>query len=183
MARPEVIGTRTIAEGHTFRIEELELEFSSGERRVYERLPAVGRQAVMVVALDGAEVILIREYQAGFHEYQLTLPRGSAVGSETLIQAANRELKEETGLGAEQIELLKRLNLAPSHMGFTINVMLARGLFDERLPASEPEVPEVVRWPLADIAALLARDDFCEARAIAALCLAQQHLDLEQPRA
>jgi ADP-ribose diphosphatase len=135
-------------------------------------MPGFGRPAVMVVAVsDDDEVLLIREYAAGFHENQLTLPKGAAEPGETLAEAADRELKEEVGFGARRIQWLKSLNLSPGHMGFTINVMLARDLYPQRMPADEPELPEVVPWPIARIDELVAREDFAEARALAALLL------------
>ena len=110
--KPTVLGQRTLARSRLFHIEELQLRFANGVERVYERLPATGHRAVIVVAVNAAqEVLLIREYAAGFHEYQLTLPKGSAEPGEALIEAANRELKEEAGHGARRIEELK----APSH--------------------------------------------------------------------
>ena len=177
MPTPTILRATTIARTRLFRIEELHLRFANGAERIYERLPAVGQPAVIVAALnDRDEVMLIREYAAGFHENQLTLPKGAAEPGETLEEAANRELKEEIGFGAGRIEALKKLNLAPGHMGFTITVMLARGLYPERLPADEPELPEVVPWPLARLEELLTSDDFAEARAVAALYLVQRRL-------
>jgi ADP-ribose diphosphatase len=179
---PEILSTRTIARSRLFRIEELELEFTNGARRTYERLPGFGLPAVMVVAINDAdEVLLIREYAAGFHENQLTLPKGAAEAGESLVEAANRELQEEVGFGARRIEFLKSLNLSPGHMGFTINVMLAQDLYPQKLPADEPEPPEVVPWPLARLDDLVARTDFAEARALAALYLLQLRLRRPEP--
>lgn len=181
MAVPRIKAVREVARTRFFRIEELDLVFANGVERTYERLPGVGKPAVMVVAVDEAdELVLIREYCAGFHEVQLTLVKGAAEGEESLEEAADRELREEAGLGARRIDFVKRLNLAPGHMGFTINVMLARDLYHAPLPADEPEPPEVVRWPLARLDELIAGDDFQEARAIAGLCLARRMLERER---
>jgi ADP-ribose diphosphatase len=175
---PEILSTKTIAKSRLFAIEELQLRFANGARRVYERLPGFGAPAVMVAAVNDAnEILLIREYAAGFHENQLTLPKGAAEAGESLEQAADRELKEEVGFGARRIDWLKSLNLSPGHMGFTINVMLARDLYPEKLPADEPEPPEVVPWPLARLDDLVGRADFAEARAIAALYLLRLRLE------
>ena len=174
MGVPRIKAVRQVARTRLFSIEELDLVFANGVERTYERLPGVGTPAVMVVALDDAdELVLIREYCAGFHEMQLTLVKGAAEGDESLEDAANRELREEAGLAARSMRFVKRLNLAPGHMGFTINVMLASDLYPSPLPADEPEPPEVVRWPLARFDELIAGEEFREARAIAALCLAR----------
>ncbi len=176
--RPRILARREVARSRLFRIEELDLRFSNGVERTYERLPSTGHRAVMVVALDDAgEILLIREYMAGFHAYQLTLPKGAADPGESLEDAANRELKEEAGFGARRIELLKELSVAPGHMGFTQTVALATDLYPERLPGDEPEPLDVLRWPLARIDALFQREDFSEARAIAALHLARLRLE------
>lgn len=180
MGVPDIKAVRTIARSRFFRIEELDLQFANGVERTYERLPGSGRAAVMVVALNAAdELVLIREYAAGFHEMQLTLVKGAVDDGESLEEAANRELKEEAGFGARRIEFIKKLNLAPGHMGFTINLLLARDLYPESLPGDEPEPPEVITWPLADLDALIGGDEFREARAIAGLFLVRQHLNNE----
>lgn len=178
MGVPEIKAVRQVAATRFFRIEELDLRFANGVERTYERLPGVGTPAVMVVAVNAHdELVLIREYCAGFHEIQLTLVKGAAEGTESLEEAANRELKEEAGFGARNIRFIKRLDLAPGHMGFTINVLLATDLYEASLPADEPEPPEVVTWPLARLDELIHGEDFREARAIAALCLARPYLN------
>ncbi len=170
MGVPELTAVRTVARTRLFRIEELDLRFGTGERRTYERLAGGGRAAIIVVAVNAeGELLLIREYAAGFHEMQLTLVKGASEQQESLEDAANRELKEEVGYGARDIQFVKTLTVAPGHMGFTINVMLARDLYPESLPGDEPEPPEVVPWPLSKIDELFAAQEFTEARAIAAL--------------
>ncbi|MEM7098743.1 MAG: ADP compounds hydrolase NudE [Pseudomonadota bacterium] len=177
MRLPQIREQKIIAESRFFKIEALDLQFSNGVERVYERLPAQGEQGVIVVAVNDAdEVMLIREYAAGFHEFQLTLPKGSADPGESLADAARRELAEEIGFTARNVEFVKNLTLAPGHMGFTINVMFARDLSEHQLPADEPEPPEVVPWPVADLDELISGDQFNEARAIAALTLCRGRL-------
>lgn len=182
MSVPEIKAIRTIARSRFFHIEELDLRFSNGVERTYERMPGSGRAAVIVVAVDeSGDLLLIREYAAGFHEMQLTLVKGAAEGEESLEEAANREMKEEIGFGARRLTFIKKLDLAPGHMGFTINVVLAQDLYPERLPGDEPEPPELVRWPLERLDELIEREEFREARAIAALYLVRQRLHTDRP--
>ena len=89
MAVPEIKAVRPLVTTRFFRVEELDLRFANGVERTYERLPGVGTAAVMVVAVNARnELLLIREYCAGFHEMQLTLVKGAAGLDEPLEDAA-----------------------------------------------------------------------------------------------
>ena len=177
MPLPKITAREILAESRFFKIEALHLLFSNGVRRVYERIPAQGPQGVIVVAVNAAgELMLIREYAAGFHEFQLTLPKGSAEPGEDLFTASRRELAEEIGFTAENVEFVKNLTLAPGHMGFTINVMFATDLSPKTLPADEPEPPELVLWPVDRLDELLHDEQFKEARALAAISLCRERI-------
>jgi ADP-ribose diphosphatase len=160
-----------------FKIEQMDLEFANGERRTYERIQGSGRQVVVIVPmLDADTVLLIREYAAGLHRYELGLPRGRVDPGETLLEGAQRELKEETGFGARELLILRTLSLAPTYMSQVAHVVLARDLFEERLPGDEPEEIEVVPWKIDELHQLLTLEEFSEGRAMAALFLAREWL-------
>ena len=164
-----------------YRMERLDLEFDNGERRRYERLHGRGHGAVIVVPLlDDDTVLLVREYAAGVHRYELGLVKGRIDAGETPLQAADRELKEEAGYGARSLQVLRSLSLAPSYMSQQTHMVLARDLYPERLPGDEPEELEVVPWKLARLHELILRDDFSEGRSIAALFIAREWLQHAQ---
>lgn len=160
-----------------YRMERLDLEFANGERRNYERLHGRGRGAVVVVPLlDDDTVLLVREYAAGVHRYELGLVRGRIDADESPEQAADRELQEEAGYGARSIKVLRSLSLAPSHMSQQTHLVIARDLYPQRLPGDEPEELEVLPWKLDALHELVLREDFSEGRAIAALFIAREWL-------
>ncbi len=174
---PVIHQRRMLHEGTRFPVEELELEFSNGVRRTYERVPGSGRGAVLVVPmLDDNTVLLLREYAAGLHVYELGLPKGRLDAGESALEGANRELKEEAGYGANRLRLLGKLSLAPSYMAHQISVVLAQDLYPERLPGDEPELPEVVPWKLDRLHELVQREDCTEGRSLAALFMARELL-------
>ncbi len=158
-------------------VEELDLEFSNGERRRYHRAPAIGHGAVIVLPLRDADTaLLIREYAAGTHRYELGLVKGKIDPGETPEEAANRELKEEIGYGARDVRVVRRISLAPTYMGHETVLVLARDLYEERLPGDEPEPLEVVPWRLDALHELALEPDFSEGRSIAALFLVRELL-------
>ena len=175
--KPEVLARRSVARSRLFHVESLDLRFSNGEERTFERLTGSGSGAVMIVAMpDPDHVLLIREYAAGFEDYVLTLPKGLVDPGEDIVTAANRELMEECGFGARSIEPLVELSLAPNYMRHRMQVLLATDLYPKRLPGDEPEPLIVETHALEELPALLAREDFHEARAIAALFIARDRL-------
>jgi ADP-ribose diphosphatase len=171
---PRIHGTEEVELGH-YRLERLDLEFSNGERRRYERLNSRGHGAVMIAALpDPDTVLLVREYAAGVHRYELGLPKGRMDAGETAHQAADRELMEECGFGARKLETLRMITLAPIYMSHAIHLVLAQDLYPKRLPGDEPEELEVVPWKLDDLHELMLREDCSEGRSLAALFIVRE---------
>jgi len=174
---PVIHARREKDPGKLFKVEQLDLEFSNGEKRTYERLLSKGLGAVIVVAMhDEDTVLLIKEYAAGLHHYELGLVKGRLEKGETVLQGAEREMKEEIGYGARELVELTGLSLAPGYMSHVTRVVLARDLYPEKLEGDEPEELEIVPWPLADLHSLVQRPDCTEGRSIAALYIARDYL-------
>ncbi|MFD1260805.1 ADP compounds hydrolase NudE [Entomomonas asaccharolytica] len=176
--KPAILSQRIVTSSRLFKVEELQLRFSNGEERIYERLAGGMRAgAVMVVAmLDKEHFIMIEEYCAGVDDYQLTIPKGLIEKDEDVLAAANRELKEEAGYGAKKLEYVTSLTLSPSYMAQRIQVVLAQDLYPEKLEGDEPEPIIVSTAKLNDLLALSQKPNFTEGRAIAALYIVRDLL-------
>ncbi|SFW58137.1 ADP compounds hydrolase NudE [Luteibacter sp. UNCMF366Tsu5.1] len=175
--RPTILATRDAPDSPLRSVEEVDLEFSNGERRTYHRLKGSGFGAVLIVAMrDPETVLLVREYGVGVDRYELGVPKGRLDRDETAEQGANRELKEEVGYGARHLKILGTLSLSPSYMTHLAHVVLAEDLYPERLEGDEPEELEVVPWRIDRLHELLERDDVTEGRSIAALFMAREYL-------
>jgi ADP-ribose diphosphatase len=176
--KPTILNKTTIAKSRLFCIESLDIQFSNGEQRNYERLARsqAGSGAVLIVPmLDTETVLLIREYSAGVHRYELGLPKGKTDAGESFFDAANRELKEEVGFGAHTLYHLSSFSIAPSYLEHTTEIIIAEDLYAEKLPGDEPEELEVIAWKLDKINELVATGECTEARSIAALFMAREY--------
>lgn len=174
---PEILKKSVVAKSRFFTVEELQLRFSNGVERRYERLGTSSVRAVMIVALqDDDTVLMIREYGAGMEAYALGLPKGALEADETLEQGALRELQEEVGQGARLLTVLKTLTLSPGYMSSQLTVVLAEDLYPSRLEGDEPEPIEVVPMKLSELESWVWDKDLTEARSIAALYLVRDML-------
>lgn len=177
--KPKVLNTKVIAKSRLFTVEELQLRFSNGQERVYERLIGSSIGSVMIVPiLNGDTLLLVREYAAGFDQYCLSFPMGALNPGENFLEAANRELKEEVGYGARKLHQLTALSSSPSYTTRQMHIILAQDLYPEKLVGDEPEPLEVVHWPLSDYKELIARPDFHVSNSFAGLFLAREFLDV-----
>lgn len=174
---PQIHATRAIETSRFLRAEEVDLEFSNGQRRTFERLKSSGLGAVIIVPMrDDDTVLLVREYAVGIDGYELGLPKGRLDRDETAEQGANRELKEEVGFGARELHILGRLSVSPAYMTAMTHIVLARDLHPERLVGDEPEELDVVAWKLSELHTLLAHPEVTDGRSIAALFIAREWL-------
>ena len=180
LEKPKILRVEPVASSRLFTIESVDLEFSNGAQRVYERMRPSEREAVMIVPIIDNHLLLIREYAVGLETYELGFPKGLIDPGESVFDAANRELKEEAGFGAQQMEALSKLTMAPSYFSSKMNIVVAEGLYPEKLEGDEPEPLPVIRWPLDNLMALLQEPDFNEARNVSALFLAREWLVKQQ---
>jgi ADP-ribose pyrophosphatase len=123
--------------------------------------------SVVLIPVDGGELVLVRQSRPGSGSRTLELPSGKLEEGETPIQAAARELAEECGLAAAELVEVATFWTAPAYSTELVHVFEASGL-TEAGPAAldDDEDIEVERLPLAS--ALAELDD---AASIAALAL------------
>ncbi|WP_428357192.1 ADP compounds hydrolase NudE [Methyloprofundus sp.] len=177
--KPKIHNRKIVAQSKLFRIESLDLEFSNGATRQYERLirGSGSNGAVLIVPMvDNETVLLVREYSGGVERYELGLAKGKIDPGESALQAANRELKEEVGYGAHKIQQISSFSIAPSYMEHMTEIILAQDLYPEKLPGDEPEELEVIPWKLNNLTQLVNSGQCTEARSIAALYMVRDYL-------
>ncbi|MGB0893087.1 MAG: ADP compounds hydrolase NudE [Parashewanella sp.] len=175
--KPIIHLQKTVAQSRLFTIEQLDLEFSNGEKRQYERMKGHSRGAVMVVPVHGEQLLLALEYAAGTHDYELGFPKGLIDEGETPEQAANRELQEEIGFGSRKLTYLKEVSLAPSYFSSKMHIYLAEELYSSELEGDEPEPIVTLPWNINNWRQLLNEKQFTEARSVSALFLAIHELE------
>ena len=153
------------------------MAFRNGERATFECLRNQGDGVVMVAAIEGEELILIREYAVGFDRYELGFVKGKIDPGEDANVTAARELAEEIGYAPGRLELLRSVTTSPGYSDFTTWIFLATGLSPQALDGGDEIEPlEQVRWPIADIAELYDHPEVSDARFLFCLHLLERRL-------
>jgi ADP-ribose pyrophosphatase len=126
--------------------------------------------AVAIVAVDREDrVMLVRQDRAGAGGKLLELPAGNVDGDEKPIEAAQRELREETGLRGGVWTEVASVFTTPGFCDERIHVFVARGVeAGDAQPQGDEDI-EHVPVPLAEIPALLA--EIADAKTLAGLLL------------
>ena len=171
------VSCRDLHTWHVFGLAEAEFEAPGGERftRTFLRHPG----AVAVVAVDGGDAVLVRQFRPALGRELLEIPAGTLDRrAESPEACARRELAEETGAVASSLTPMATYAVAPGISDEMLQVFLATGLRFGPTAADgiEEQSMTVERLPLADVDAAIADGRLVDAKTIAGLLLARQVL-------
>lgn len=132
--------------------------------------------ALCVPLTDTGMVIFIVEPSAAFDREALLLPGGGIEAGETPAEAANRELQEEIGYKANQLDFLAELHPWEKYIQTSIHAFLARDLTPSKLHGDEIYDIRSELVPLNDFERVISAGRLHDSSVIAALYMARQSL-------
>ena len=147
----ERIKSETVHEGPMVKVRHDTFRGSDGDEREREIVEHPG--AVGILAYDDEHVYLVRQPRepVGADDL-LELPAGKLdEEGETPLECAQRELKEEVGLTAENWRELKRFYTSPGFADEEVWIFEATDLEQGDPDPGEGEDIEIVKAPLADL--------------------------------
>jgi 8-oxo-dGTP diphosphatase len=109
------------------------------------------------VVIRGDEVVVIRPARRGNHREVWALPKGHPDGHETPLEAAAREVREETGVEGDMIEELGEINYTFERGGQEVEKRVVFFLFEYRRGelTHDHEIDDVRWMPLEEAARVL----------------------------
>lgn len=136
----KILSSQTIYEGKIFGIRRDEVIEPSGVRATREVITHPGSVVVLPVLPDG-RILMIRQYRHATRQYLWELVAGRIDAGENPLQAAARELIEETGYRAKKFRIFLDIFPTPGFLEERMFILLAEGLI---AGAAEPEDDEKI---------------------------------------
>jgi len=153
-------------EGNIIRVLEDKALLPSGAVATREVVLHPG--GVAVLALDAQEqVYLVRQYRYPVGRELVELPAGKLDPGEEPSLAAARELREETGLEAEELVYLGHILASPGFCNERLHMYFARGLVCRERHPDEDEFLDVVTLPFDDLIRQIMAGEMEDAKTVA----------------
>jgi ADP-ribose pyrophosphatase len=122
--------------------------------------------AVMMAVDDKKRILLVRQYRLPARRFLWELPAGRLDPGENSLQAARRELKEETGYRARHWKKMVTFFPSPGYVEETMTVYLATGLTAGEATPMDDERIETGWFTAKDIETRIAKGSIVDAKTI-----------------
>ncbi len=166
-----VVARRVLHEGHYVRFQVDTVADADGRQRTFDTVDHPG--AVAILAVDGEDLVMVRQFRVPIGSLLLELPAGTLDrrpdGSiEPPDQAAPRELAEETGLEAARWRKLGCFWSAPGFVNEDMHLYLAQQLRPSKGYAGpqEDERLDVERIPVGEAAGMCESGRISDAKSL-----------------
>jgi len=169
-------GTRRVYTGRVLNLDIDTVKFPDGSIGELEIIRHSGASAVVPFVSDPAgpdpQMLLIRQYRYAAGGYVYEIPAGRLDPGEEPVACAHRELREETGCTAEQMDRLFTMFTTPGFTDERIHVFMAVGLTHGAVHREPDEFLEVETMSLTRALSMIERGEIQDGKTALAILYA-----------
>jgi 8-oxo-dGTP pyrophosphatase MutT (NUDIX family) len=164
-----IINQKTIYENPWINLTEFQVINPSGGTGIYGKVHFKHR-AVGVIPLDEkGNIWLVGQYRFTLNQYSWEIPEGGGKMEEDPLEAAKRELLEETGLVAREWTKIMTMHLSNSVSDEIAIIFLARGLDQEQPQPEETEQLQVRKITFEEAVHMVEEEKITDSMSVAAI--------------
>ena len=173
------IDSKKVFEGKLLHVYSDSVELPNGYTSTREYIKHVGAACVVPVDEDG-NVIIEKQFRYPFHDVLTEIPAGKLDSKEEPhLQAALRELQEETGYMAENMIYLGEFYPTCAYSDEIIHMYLATGLSQGQQNLDDDEFVGVEKMPLATLVEKIMNGEIKDGKTQTALLKSYLYLQIQ----
>lgn len=174
----KTLSSHPVYENPWTRVREDIAEMPNGKTTIYGVVEC-GDCVGVLPFIDDRRVVLVRQYRYVFDENnRWEMPTGGVKPGETLLEAAHRELREEIGYDASQLEQLNTYYTSKSVMHEIAHLYIGRDLTQIQAIPDETEFLEIETFPFDQVLQMVLKSEIRDSMTILAVLYAARQLGL-----
>lgn len=177
----KIKGARQVYDNKWINVTEFDVINPSGGEGIYGKVH-FKNVAIGILALDDEQnTYLVGQYRFVLNEYSWEMPEGGGPEGEDYLEAAKRELLEETGLVAKNWRQILRVHLSNSVSDELSIIFLATGLSQETACPEETEQLAIKKLSFDEVYKLVMDGKITDMMTVAAVMKLKLMLIEERP--
>lgn len=164
----KIIGSKRLYEGAIINLELMDVTLPNGKAAKREIVRHPG--GVGIAALDDENnIYLVRQYRAPYDKIIFEIPAGKLDKGEEPLNAAKRELSEETGLTAKEIKYVGDFYPSVGFCDEVLRMFIATGLSEGEVHPDADEFVNTVKMPFDEAVELVLNGTIKDGKTIATI--------------
>lgn len=171
----EVLESKEIYKGKVFDFYKEAVRYPDGRVAGCDFIRHGGAVSILPLDADG-NIWFVRQYRHPVGGLLLELPAGTLEEGEAPAVCASREIREEIGMAAENLEKIGEFYLAPGYSTEFMHIFLATGLSKSPLEQDPNEYIRVEKYPAERVYQMAERAEILDCKTLAILTLARRFI-------
>ena len=163
------LSSKTVYDNDWITVKDQKVITPGGNEGIYGKV-TFKNKAVGVVPLDEeGNTWIVGQHRYTLDEYSWEIPEGGCPAGEDILDAAKRELKEETGLVAEEWKCVMRLHTSNSVTDEEAFIFTAKKLRQEKAQPDDTEDLIVKKLPFREVLEMVKKSEITDAMSVAGI--------------